>query len=136
MFLYYLKTKEESEAFIELASIVSLIDGKIDKDEDLDLYSYKFELNIPNYKIKHVPYEKCVEIIKASSAQAKRSVIIELSAILYSDKEIDSTESAWIMALSASIGLEEEETKRLMSWSKDFADFIEIGLMYINHKNE
>jgi hypothetical protein len=136
MFLYYLKPGEESQAFLELAAIASQLDGKTDEDEDLFLYTYKFELNMLDYRIKHIPYEKCVEIIKASNNQAKRSIVIELSSILYSDKEIDDKEDAWIMRLSNNIGLGEDETKRMISWSKDFADFIEIGLMYINHKKE
>ena len=30
--------------------------------------------------------------------------------------------------------LRRKETERLIRWSKDFSDFLEVGLMYINAK--
>lgn len=135
MFLYYLNP-QEGECFLELATIAAQVNGTTDENEELGLDSYRYELNLHDYIIKHMPYDRCVAIIKSSNTMAKRSMLIELATILYADKEIDSKEQNWIMKLSTDIGLEKDEAERLISWSKDFADFIEVGLMYINCKND
>ena len=73
-------------------------------------------------------------MLKQSTTQIKRCVIIELCGILYSDKEIDKNEMEWIYSLSEIFELAKTETDRLIRWSKDFSDFLEVGLMYINAK--
>ena len=79
-------------------------------------------------------FKDAASAFKLSSIPVKRSVIIELCGILYADKEIDNDELKWIYSLSELLQIKKEETERLIRWSKDFSDFLEIGLMYINAK--
>lgn len=131
MFLYYLNTNE-SEAFLELANIAIKADGIIKDCEIAVIENYKKELSMQDYQIKNLSYESILNVFKDSSKQVKRSIIIELTAILYSDKEIDESEITWIEKLSKDLNIEEKEFQRLLRWAKDLADFVEVGLMYIN----
>ena len=131
MFLYYLNTNE-GEAFLELANIAIMADGVVKDCEIAVIENYKKELSMQDYQIENLSYESILDIIKDSSKQVKRSIIIELTAILYSDKEIDESEITWIEKLSKDLNIEEKEFQRLLRWAKDLADFVEVGLMYIN----
>ena len=131
MFLYYLNTNE-GEAFLELANIAIMADGVVKDCEIAVIENYKKELSMQDYQIKNLSYESILNVFKDSSKQVKRSIIIELTAILYSDKEIDESEITWIDKLSKDLNIEEKEFQRLLRWAKDLADFVEVGLMYIN----
>lgn len=131
MFLYYLNTNE-GEAFLELTNIAIMADGVVKDCEIAVIENYKKELSMQDYQIKNLSYESILNVFKDSSKQVKRSIIIELTAILYSDKEIDESEITWIEKLSKDLNIEEKEFQRLLRWAKDLADFVEVGLMYIN----
>ncbi len=131
MFLYYLNTNE-GEAFLELANIAIMADGVVKDCEIAEIESYKIELGMQDYQIKNLSYESILNVFKDSSKQVKRSIIIELTAILYSDKEIDESEITWIEKLSKDLSIEDKDFQRLLRWAKDLADFVEVGLMYIN----
>ncbi len=131
MFLYLLNDKE-SEAFLELAAKAMQVNGK-EKDCELAvLDQFRLELGKKDYNLQGTRMSDLIDIFLASSAPAKRSAIIELSSILYADEEIDKKEKTWIVDLAKKIGVHEDETERLVSWSKNFNDFVKVGLMYIN----
>jgi uncharacterized tellurite resistance protein B-like protein len=109
-----------------------MADGVVKDCEIAVIENYKKELSMQDYQIKNLSYESILNVFKDSSKQVKRSIIIELTAILYSDKEIDESEITWIEKLSKDLNIEEKEFQRLLRWAKDLADFVEVGLMYIN----
>lgn len=134
MFLYLLN-ENEGKAFMELAVQAMRVNG-VEKDcEKAEYESYITELNLPGYKTQGLSFDEATDAFEQSTIPVKRSVIIELCGMLYADKEIDSDELKWIHNLSNKFQLSEGETRRLIQWSKDFSDFVEIGLMYINAKN-
>lgn len=133
MFLYLLNNTE-GKAFMELASQAIKINGKEKEYEEAEYETYLTELNLPDYNIVGLSFDEAASAFKYSSISVRRSVIIELCGILYADKEIDSKERKWIYTLSKKFQLSETETDRFIRWSKDFSDFLEIGLMYINAK--
>lgn len=134
MFLYLLNDNE-GKAFMELAAIAMKINGEEKECEKAEFESYLTELNLSNYKSVGLRLEDAASAFKFSSIAVKRSVIIELCGILYADKEIDSDELKWINTLARIFAIPNTETERLIRWSKDFSDFLEIGLMYINAKS-
>lgn len=134
MFLYLLN-EEEGKAFMELAVHAMHVNGEEKECEKAEYESYLTELNMPNYKTVGLSFEDATATFKYSSTPVKRSVIIELCGILYADKEIDKDETNWLYSLSNAFEIKKEETERLIRWSKDFSDFLEIGLMYINAKS-
>lgn len=134
MFLYLLNEKE-GKAFMELAVQAMKVNGKEKQSAKAEYETYLTELNLPNYSIIGISFEDAASAFKFSSTPVKRSVIIELCGILYDDKEIDNEEMNWIHTLSDIFQLSRDETNRLIRWSKDFSDFLEIGLMYINAKH-
>ena len=133
MFLYLLNEKE-GKAFMELAVQAMKVNGEEKECEKAELETYLTELNLADYSIVGISLEDAASVFKFSSIPVKRSVIIELCGILYADKEIDNNEINWIHTLSDIFQLSRDETDRLIRWSKDFSDFLEIGIMYINAK--
>lgn len=133
MFLYLLND-QEGKAFIELAVIAMKYNEVDEACAKAEVETFLTELNIPHYEIVGLTFEQAADAFKHSTVAVKRTVIIELCGILYADKEIDSDELKWIYALSDRFLLNRTETSRLIKWSKDFSDFLEVGLMYINAK--
>lgn len=133
MFLYLLNDNE-GKAFMELAVQAMEINGKEKDCEKAEYEAYLTELNLTNYETVGISFEDAVSAFSYSTVPVKRSVIIELCGILYADKEIDKNGMNWIYKLSDKFMLPRKETERLIRWSKDFSDFLEVGLMYINAK--
>lgn len=133
MFLYLLNDKE-GKAFMELATQAMKVNGEEKDCEKAEYDAYLTELNLEGYKVQNLSFDEASDAFIFSSVPVKRSVIIELCGILYADKEIDADEQKWIYALSDKFEIPKSETERLIRWSKDFSDFLEIGLMYINAK--
>lgn len=119
---------------MELAVQAMKVNGEEKECEKAEFETYLTELNLSGYSTVGISFEDAASAFKYSSIPVKRSVIIELCGILYADKEIDNQENNWIHRLSDMFQLSREETDRLIRWSKDFSDFLEVGLMYINAK--
>ena len=134
MFLYLLNDKE-GKAFIELVIHAMNVCGKHGECPKVEYETYLAELNLHDYQIVGCTFEDVVKEYEYSSLPVKRSVIIELCGILCVDNEIDNEQLKWIYTLSDLFELPREEAERLVRWSKDFSDFLEIGLMYINAKS-
>ena len=134
MFLYLLDEKE-GIAFMELALQAMKINGGSKECVTAEYEAYLTELNLIDYNPGELTLEQAVDRFRKSTTQVKRSDIIELSSMLYADKEIDSKEMRWIYCLSDEFKMDRTETERLVMWSKDFCDFMAVGLMYINAKS-
>ena len=135
MFLHYLN-EDEGKAFLELSSLAMKIHDEINECEEAELESYKEELNLFDYTIQNKSLEEIITILKNSSIEVKRTIIIELIPILYKDKEIDNEEQLWIENFAKCINMNKVEVEKLIQFGKDFCDFVEVGLMYINLKIE
>ena len=133
MFLYLLNDNE-GKAFMELAIQAMKVNGEEKDWEKAEYETYLTELNLTDYETVGISFEDAASEFRYSSVPVKRSVIIELCGILYADKEIDNNEMNWIYKLSDKFMLPRKETERLIRWSKDFSNFLEVGLMYINAK--
>lgn len=133
MFLYLLNSNE-GKAFMELAALAMKVNGEEKECEKAEYETYLIELDLAGYKTKGLTLTEAASAFRHSSIPVKRSVIVELCGILYADKDIDSEELKWIYELSDLFLLNKAETDRLVRWSKDFSDFLEVGLMYINAK--
>ena len=134
MFLYLLN-ENEGKAFLELSNIAIKLDNEIQIWEQAEFENYLLELNLNEYSLVGLSFDEAVSCFKLSSVPVKRSVIIELCGILYSHKDIDSKMKDWITMRANKLGINQVETERLIRWSKDFSEFLEIGLMYINAKS-
>lgn len=133
MFLHYLN-EDEGKAFLELSSLAMKIHEEVKECEQAEFESYKEELGILQYTIQNKSLEEIIAVLKNSSIEVKRTVVIELIPILYADKEIDHDEQMWIEGFANCIGINKNEVEKLIRYGKDFCDFVEIGLMYINSK--
>ena len=156
MFLYMLNDNE-GKAFMELAVLAMKVNGQEKQCEKMCIKGLKgdaisigalerfvadYAINLTelgladsSYKVKGLSFEDAVSAFKHSSVPVKRCVILEICGILYADKEIDSDELKWVNNLANSFKIDKSETERLIRWSKDFSDFLEVGLMYINAKS-
>lgn len=133
MFLYILN-QEEGKAFVELATIAYKMVSSDDVITRVSIDTYLDELHLAGYTPEGKSLSELVCILDKSTKQVRRSVIIELCGILHSDKGMNDDRLNWIYSLAEMIHIEEKESERLVRWSKDFSEFLQIGLMYINAK--
>jgi len=133
MFLYLLN-ETEGQAFIELAVQALKISGEEKEYERAELDTYLTELNLSDYQVVDLSFDEASAVFQNSSIPVKRSVIIEICGFFFADKEMDYAKQTWLYALAAKFQLQKKETERLIRWSKDFSDFLKVGLMYINAK--
>lgn len=133
MFLHILN-EIEGKSFLEL-SYIALYENECIKSHELaKLDAYKEELGLKDYVHQDKAYDDVTALLSKSSIKVKRAIIIEISAMLYADKDLSKTEICWINKLANILEVKESETNRLIEWSQDLCDFIEVGLMYINSK--
>lgn len=128
MFLYLLDS-QESEAFAELMYYaMNKFTDTIDKTV---LDSYLNEMNICEYELKGLSLETSADILSGSKKQVRRTVIVELCGLFHSLENYCLEEEQWLCSLAEKLKIE-EDAERLIKWSKDFSEFLGIGLMYIN----
>ena len=132
MFLYYLN-ETEGKAFMELACLT--IKKTNDQDWDkAEIDTYLTELNLTGFSPVGLAFEQAISAFKYSSVSVKRTVLIELCGLICSSKGLDDSGQKWIFSVAEELKVRQAEAQRLIQWSKDFSDFLEVGLMYINAK--
>ena len=132
----FLKTlsDEEGELFLELLAFGLKRHGTLTKGQQGVIDSYKGELSLPDYTVHSVPYEQVASALLHSSKQVKRSILIELSLSFFATDYSSKEDVAWLLQFASNIGIDQHEAERMIQWCKDFSDFIEVAVMYINSK--
>lgn len=133
MFLNLL-SKKEGKNFLELASIVMKLDGKIGESENAVFNTYKFELGLQEYEVKNLELESLVTAFQASNKKVKRAILIELAGVMDADEVIDKNEENWILKLGMDWGFRDAEIKKMIRWTQDFNDLLKEGYDYINKR--
>ena len=133
MFLHLLN-KDENDSFIELFGIVKKMNRQIAKSECDHKGDLKPDRLLPFDNSQHQLQSEIIGRLKNSSIQAKRTILLELASLLYREKIMTEDLLQWFKLLGEEMGVNEHQVEKLLEWSNDFNEFIEIGYMYINSK--
>lgn len=113
MFLDELKP-EERIAFLELASLIARIDGKLSIYESTILDKYMKEMELENYEIKGMPIGDILNIFK--NERSKKIVLTELFQLIYSDGVFHDKEMESVRLIKEHFGFDPNEYVSLKDW--------------------
>ena len=133
MFLSEL-TKEERHVFLKLAFHLTTVDGEIDDIERKVLETYSFEADIHFSESDYKTLDDATVISLAESIKdnkSKRIILIELFSLAYVNGEFHENEKRFMLTLSETFGLSDNEIKALESWSQRMVNLIDEGLRLI-----
>jgi len=133
MFLSEL-TKEERHVFLKLAFHLTTVDGEIDDLERKVLETYCFEADIHFSESDYKTLDDATVISLAESIKdnkSKRIILIELFSLAYVNGEFHENEKRFMLTLSETFGLSDNEIKALESWSQRMVNLIDEGLRLI-----
>jgi tellurite resistance protein len=105
MFLAELQP-DEKKAFLELASLITKIDGKQSIYEKSLLEKYRKEMELQNYSIKDLDIEDILQVFK--DERVKHIVLAEILRMVFSDGVFNEQERESIRLIKRHFGLNAE----------------------------
>jgi tellurite resistance protein len=105
MFLAELQP-DEKKAFLELASLITKIDGKQSIYEKSLLEKYRKEMELQNYSIKGLDIEDILQVFK--DERVKHIVLAEILRMVFSDGVFNEQERESIRLIKRHFGLNAE----------------------------
>jgi hypothetical protein len=113
MFLAELQT-EEKEAFLELASMMALIDGNLSIYESSIIEKYQKEIGLEDYKIKGLALEDILD--RFDSDRSKNIVLTEILRLVYSDGIFQDQEIESVRLIKNYFGFGQDEYGTYKDW--------------------
>lgn len=113
MFLAELKP-EEKEAFLELATLISTIDGKVSIYENTVLKKFQKESGLEGYRIKGLEMEGILNTF--TSERSKNIVLTELLKLIYSDGVFHEHESDSVRLIKKHFGFDSSAFGSYKDW--------------------
>lgn len=113
MFLAELET-EEKEAFLELASLISLIDGDLSIYEIPIIKEYQKETGLENYSIKGLPMEEILARFK--NERTKKIVLTEILRLIFADGVYHDEEKKSVQIIKNYFGFDQDEYNSYKDW--------------------
>jgi tellurite resistance protein len=113
MFLAELPT-EETEAFLELASMMALIDGNLSIYENSIIEKYKKEIGLEKYQTQGLTLEEILG--KFTNERSKNIVLTEILRLVYSDGIFQDQEVESIRLIKSYFGFNADEYGTYKDW--------------------
>lgn len=113
MFLAELQP-EEKEAFLELASLIASIDGKLSIYESSIIEKYQKEMRLENYAIKGLVLEDILKRFK--SERSKNIVLTEILQLIFSDGVFQEQERESVRLIKTYFGFDPNEYGSFKEW--------------------
>lgn len=113
MFLVELQL-EERIAFLELAALISKVDGKLSIFESSVLNKYKKEMGLEDYIIKSLAIEDILKVFK--NERSKKIVLTELLQLIFSDGVFHNQEKESVRFIKKYFGFDESEFSDFKAW--------------------
>ena len=129
MFLNQLNL-EERKAFIELAYYSANINNDFAEEQKYFIEIYKQEAEIQYYDIENHDFNEMTS--KFKNKKSKNIVVLEITALIHSDKKVTIEESDLLKELQKKLDFTDEEMKTAENWVKNYFDLLEKGYKFIN----
>ena len=109
---------DQRKAFIDLTYHAANIDGIYAEQEKQLIDLYKSEAGIPYYQSGKLSLEDC--LCKFDSAESRRILIIEMTALVYSDGEVTIEENKLLKQISEKLALADSDIDFSKSWVENY----------------
>lgn len=113
MFLAEL-SQEEKEAFLELASLISTIDGNVSVYESTILSKYQKEMGLEEYQVKGQVLEDILKAFKTD--RSKNIVLTEILQMIFADGVFHEKERESLYLIKSHFGFESSEFESYKDW--------------------
>ncbi|WP_066367288.1 hypothetical protein [Neobacillus fumarioli] len=113
MFLNELQP-EEKVAFLELATLMANIDGKLSVFESSVLDKYQKEMGLENYKLKGLSMDEILKTFK--SERSKYIVLTEIFQLIYADGVYHDREAEAVRLIKEHFGFAADEFADFKDW--------------------
>lgn len=105
---------EEKEAFLELATLISAIDGKVSVYENSVLKKFQKESGLERYQVKGLEIEDILDTF--TSERSKNIVLTELLRLIYSDGVFHEHESESVQIIKKHFGFDSNAFGSYKDW--------------------
>ena len=105
---------EEKKSFLELASLIAMIDGNISVYESPILETYKKEMGLENYRIKGLAMDDILKTFR--NERSKKIVLAEIFKLIYSDGVFHEEERKSVQQIKTHFGFNSNEYGSLKEW--------------------
>lgn len=106
--------REEKEAFLELADLISTIDGNVSVYEATILTKYQKEMELEDYKIIGLPIEEILNTFKTE--RSKNIVLTELLQLIFADGVFHEKERESLRLIKEHFGFDSSEFESYKDW--------------------
>jgi hypothetical protein len=107
---------EEKRYFWKMINLVSECDDEVSVEEQAMLNSYKKELDIDVTEDLKMDLEELLDLLDESSDIVKKSVLIEIIALIMSDSKYDNSEKELVEIISSRFNIDEDIRKNMFEW--------------------
>ena len=105
---------EEKKSFLELASLIAMIDGNISVYESPILETYKKEMGLEDYQIKGLAMDDILKTFR--NERSKKIVLAEIFKLIYSDGVFHEEERKSVQQIKTHFGFNSNEYGSLKEW--------------------
>lgn len=105
---------EEGMAFLELAALISKVDGNLSIYESSVLHKYKKELGLEDYRIKGLDIEDILKTFK--NVRSQKIILAEIFKLIFSDGIFHNQERESVRFIKKYFGFDESEFGDFKSW--------------------
>lgn len=121
MFLENLNN-EEKRYFWSMVNYVAKCDNEVSPEEQLMLDAYKKELNIDTTERLMLELDELIQLLGNSTEKVKKSVFIEIIALIMSDNKFEESEKKIIIEMANNFGITSETQSSMFDWVKNMND--------------
>lgn len=117
MFLHFLQTKEQKEAFLELAHLAANADGFIHKKEQGFLQSYMQEMDMQQTVISFSSEKQLADILgNINDDHVKKIFFAEILLLIFADGDYNDDEKELTKDMKELLNLDEETCESIKNW--------------------
>lgn len=112
-------TKEERELFLDLTLYAAEADDKVEQIEKRVVKSFCNEMNIEYRDKAEHSLDNAISELSNSSEECKRSIVVELGSLFFSDSEYSNEEKDFMKKIMTKFEIEEEEFQPIITAMQD-----------------
>lgn len=117
MFLHFLQTKEQKEAFLELAHVVAGADGFVSRREQDYLRTYLGEMDMHQSKLHAIKSRPLSDIIgNLKDEHIKNIFFAEILLLIFADGDYNDDEKQIVKQLQQLFGYSDETYEAFKNW--------------------
>ncbi|MFC0214605.1 TerB family tellurite resistance protein [Paenibacillus chartarius] len=132
MFLHLLDNDEHKAAFLELANLVTKVDGYVNKKEKMYLKAFRAEMNLPEPEHEQYADRSVADIIGGIDNELVRHIMFtEILIMTFSDGDYNDSEKQIVTEIREHLGISADKYDAFLNWVKRHGELQIQGMQLI-----